>query len=302
MRTSTSGTSKQPQNAATTDAYTHFSRGAALFEHLRTDTLTKLQSNITAHPIYALKDPAFTNAILARVQSIVGEGTPTAEQLFDVRREAVRQYVTEKIIRGDSSTFTSFSEKVLALVARCFPNEPEAPITWGCTYFDTMTDAALIPAKDANGELKPSYEILDSYVYTKNEEPIAVGGFYTEQLPTGEYAMWGARIAIEPVLQSGVTFGKLLAHLAARACSCFESSQLYAIEGKTPLAPSISVFTTRAEWNERVISIYEGLGFQDLGQAYDIHYNGLTEMIMHLPNLNAEPVREKINSFVRRFG
>lgn len=302
MITSNPAPSKQPQQPVASDAYTDFVKGAARFEHLRTDTPTTLASGLTAHPIYAIKDPAFTDAIFARIQNIVGERIPTAELLFDARREAVRQYVTEKIIDTDPSTLTTFSDKALALIARCFPKEKEAPISWGETYFNTMTGAALIPAKDANGSLKPSYEILNSYVYSKNGEPVAVGGFYVEQLPTGEHGMWGARIAIDPGLQRGATFGKLLAHLAVRASACFESSRIHAMEGKTPLAPSLSVFTTRADWNQRVISIYEGLGFQDLGSNYDIEYNGLTEMIMHLPDLTTESVQEKMRAFVSRFG
>lgn len=144
--------------------------------------------------------------------------------------------------------------------------------------------------------------MVNSYVYAKNGEPIAVGGFYVEQLPTGEYGMWGSRIAIDPPRQGGILFGRLMAHLSVVASSTVESSRAFVTDGKTPLAPSVSVFTTRAEWNQRVISIYEGLGFHDLGPQYDIEYNGLNEMIMHLPDLMDGSVRERINTFVARLG
>jgi GNAT superfamily N-acetyltransferase len=283
------------------DPYAQFIQDSMRFAHLRTDTVKHFSCGLQAHPLYTVVDPDFIDAIKSKVAVLLENTDLTAIALDSARRRAVKEYVQENILGRRSSDLTSVSDKAIALIARSFPSEPDAPFTWGRSYFEAIQKMPVIATVDeTTGTLQYGYEGLNSYLYMRDGEPIAVGGLYIEFIPTVGNAIWGSRIAIAPEYRNTAIFGKMLAHLSATALRSVETSRLYEDSGAEPLAPFLAVFTTKAEWNQGVINLYKSLGMQDLGR--DIEYNGLTEMVMAIPDILDPSVRSRIDRFVARFG
>jgi GNAT superfamily N-acetyltransferase len=252
-------------------------------------------------PLQTIPDPTFVAAIKAKVSRLLCQPNPTLVEINRARSQAVNEYVEENILGKPSSTLNSVSDRAIALVAKCFPNERGAAASWGRSYFEAIQGLRLIATVDeSTNTLQYGYEGLNSYLYMRDDNPVALGGLYTEPIPEVGNALWGARIAIAPEYRNSTIFGKMLAHLSASAIRTVEDSRIFEESGAATLSPFFAVFTTRADWNSKVIKIYESLGLQDTG--HDIEYNGLTEMVMAVPNILDPSVRSRIDRLVARFG